>query len=181
MTFEVEVKARVGDPDALRVRLRECGEYRGFFEKEDLYFSRQGENNTLFRIRREPEGNTVTYKEKNVDSAGVEKNREHQFEVDDYLEFVKFAGYLGYVGYCEKQKKGELFLYRGANVELTLVKNLGWYIEIECLVERNEDVEPARNNVLGILADLGIPASSVEPRYYTDMLMEPAEAPGSEE
>jgi predicted adenylyl cyclase CyaB len=172
MVFEVEVKARVEDPEAVRKLLRGLAEYRGSFHKEDLYFSRKGEIKSLFRIRREGGRSIVTYKEKSMDPSGVEKNREHEFEVDDYLEFVKFSGYLGFVEFSQKNKHGEVYNYRGAVVELSFVEYLGWFIEIECLAEREEEAEQARGKVLEILSDLGISESCIEHRYYNDMLLE---------
>jgi len=171
MAIEVELKARIDNPDEMRERLHRTARFVHSFEKQDIYFTRPGEAEGLFRIRNEDGSNTVTYKRKTIEE-GIEVNQEHEFIVSDATEFLGFCEYLGYIKYIEKHKTGDLFSYRKASLELTFVESLGWFVEIEYLVDEDSEVDAARKRLHDILSDLNISKERIEARYYTDMLRE---------
>lgn len=170
MAIEVETKAWATERvEEIRTNLRKWAEYRGEFDKRDTYFSLPGQEQSLFRIRREEHGNTVTYKRKQR-SAGFEVNREHEFSVGNADEFIAFSGYLGYEVFIEKHKQGELFTFGDAGIELSHIEGLGWFVEIEILVEHQSEVQAARRRVEEVLQKLAISEDKIESRYYNEML-----------
>lgn len=171
MAIEVELKAWVEQVDKLREKILKIADPRGPFDKRDTYFSLPGRDASLFRIRREKEKNTVTYKEKEI-LDGIEVNQEHEFTVDDAEAFTDFSRYLGYELFIEKHKQGNLYTWENVGIELSRVEGLGWFVEIEVLVGRQEDVPKAREKLRHVLQELGITEENLEPRYYNDMLKE---------
>lgn len=185
MAFEVELKAHVADRDACRRRLLSvCGGDMTDEWKEDVYYALPG-GPALFRIRFERYGNgegnlLFTSKEKTIRD-GVEVNREHEFVASgrERENAYAFAASLGYVVYVSKVKRGEschipLPDFVPLHVELVEVPPLGWFVEMEFLVEDEKNVSRAKALLHEVLAHLGIPESSIEGKYYMDMLRAPS-------
>ncbi len=171
MAIEVETKARLNDPELMREKLRRIAGFDRHFEKRDIYFAHPGSTKTLFRLRHEGCVSTVTYKQKTREN-GIEVNHEHEFSVSDERTFLGFCEYLGYIKYIEKHKTGDLFTYQQASIELSYVDDLGWFIEIECIVEDESEIHASRDKIHSILSDLEIGTDRIEERYYVEMLME---------
>jgi len=171
MAIEVEIKAWVQDVNRLRENIQAIAEFQNSYEKRDTYFSCSRQDTPLFRIRREAETNTVNYKQKER-ADGIEVNREHEFQVDDAEAFINFCEYLEYKVYIEKHKQGELYTFENVGIELSLVEGLGWFVEIEILVDHQSKVTPARNKLREVLQALSVPENKIEPRYYYELLEE---------
>ena len=190
MATEIEVKAHVHDSKALKALLHEKAEYSGAFEKDDTYWVFAPELRTpavpssRVRLRREkrslPDGSgesvtLVTYKTKEVRD-GIEINDELEFEVTPGPEFERFLKTMGFKPGFYKQKRGWGFSRGEISAELVEVEKLGWFIELEILVdameagEREKTVAEGREKLLGFLAALGIGREAIESRYYTEML-----------
>jgi len=171
MAIEVEIKAWVQEVDRLREEIQAIAEFQNSYEKRDTYFSWPRQETPLFRIRREAESNTVNYKQKER-ADGIEVNREHEFQVDDAEAFINFCKYLEYEEYIEKQKQGELYSFENVGIELSLVEGLGWFVEIEILVDLQSEVSAAREKLREVLQALSVPEDKIEPRYYYELLEE---------
>ncbi|MFP4491226.1 MAG: class IV adenylate cyclase [Spirochaetaceae bacterium] len=186
MGTEVELKAWVDNPEAVRRFLRENSRFEGSYVKEDTYFCRasfdvsseareEKNREALFRLREQGGVFLVTYKEKSR-SAGVEVNREYEFTVSDPRAFKSFAEGIGFTPCITKRKEGELFSWGRVHVELSFVEFLGWFIEIEDILDsesgRNDaaSVERSKRNIRSILKQIGIEEECIEERYYIDML-----------
>lgn len=170
MAIEVETKAwATGQVESLREKLQQWAEYRGSFDKRDTYFALPGKEESAFRIRRETHANTVTYKVKHRDE-GFEVNQEHEFTVDDAEGFIDFSGYLGYEVFIEKHKQGDLYRFENVGIELSWIEGLGWFVEIELLVDRQQEVKAARAKVREVLHMLDVAEEKIESRYYNEML-----------
>lgn len=178
MSFEVELKAHVPDPERLRALLPSPLLEE---DKDDVYYSLPG-GPALFRIRREVvdgKGETLfTYKEKKKEG-GIETNGEWEFTApaDQFGPALLFARKLGYEVFVEKHKKGwSCSLPSGdltlgdAHAELVEVPPLGWFFEVEFVLEDMRFIIPAENALKAILARFGIEESAIEPAYYMDML-----------
>ena len=74
-----------------------------------------------------------------------------------------------YKEYARKEKKGYAFLYKGALVEVSLVKNLGDFIEIEFL-NSSKSIEEQVSELKSILSDIGIEESQIESEPYLNLL-----------
>ncbi|MFA6784387.1 MAG: CYTH domain-containing protein [Sphaerochaeta sp.] len=189
MGFEVELKAHVDDPIHTKTIIEglagisplQC-EY-----KDDIYYGFHGEE-PVFRLRRESYGKDFSHmtgsllftsKQKSLKD-GIEVNREHEFSVsDDQSEQAEqFCTSLGYEIYIRKTKKGYLYEYSPLedlpplHVELVEVLGLGWFVEMEFILEDEALIEKSKNTLLSVLDSLLIARESVEERYYMHLLKE---------
>jgi adenylate cyclase class 2 len=189
MSTEIEIKAWVDDPGALRARLAAlCGGSPGqgtAFTKEDAYWASPVQGGTAppqeLRIRRETKtspGGTVsralwvTYKVKEVRD-GMEINDEREFSVSDGPAFEELLCRLGLTKGIEKRKQGWSWNREGNTVELSEVEGLGWFVELEILTAGDAgDLSVARTRLLSLLREIKVPEDRIEARYYTEMLRE---------
>jgi predicted adenylyl cyclase CyaB len=175
MAFEVESKAWVADPAALEERARMLGQLKKESAKEDVYYRRKGEISAMpldrFRLRREHGQAVVTYKDKLV-TDDSEVNDEVEYTVDNPFNFFRFADRLGFEPFVVKRKKSRVYQIERASVELNEVEHLGHFVEIEILVGAESEILAARAEIARTFYALGLPAESIERRYYIDMLQQ---------
>jgi adenylate cyclase class 2 len=184
MGYEVELKAHVADHEACKKRLSVLGDGLVPEVKEDVYYSLPG-GPALFRIRLEQYGSSqgtllFTSKEKTI-HGGVEVNVEHEFTASGKERdgAMAFARSLGYVEFVRKLKQGvhchvPFSSFPALHVELVEVPPLGWFVEMEFVLDDQELVEQAKRNLQKALRMLDIDQSAIESRYYMDMLRAPA-------
>jgi len=208
LAVEIELKAHVKDDalgiEALKRLLFEKAEYLCAFEKEDTYYF-PSDNSDIprsgIRLRGEnkncPDGAVkkaayVTYKTKEVRD-GIEVNNEKEFEVcssqnSPVIVFGEFLKMTGLAPGFSKHKKGWAFYKDGINAELLEVDKLGWFLEMEIVVNDAEmdvmkettkktAIEEKKKQLLEFLSDLGIEKDAIESRYYSEMLKELAGSP----
>jgi predicted adenylyl cyclase CyaB len=181
--IEVELKARVRSRAATEAAVASFARPCGAVDKRDAYWHgpdwRLNGDTRGFRLRSEGHGSIVTFKTKRSEG-GVEINREREFEVSDPEAFNEFALRLGCEPFYEKRKRGLAFKAgRGAEpgeatIEIIEVSGLGDFIEIEILLE---DEDPARlalaqSEIRAFLARSGVREEDIEPRFYSELLME---------
>lgn len=187
MSLEVELKAHVSDHVLLKQRIESLsGISSSLYEhKEDTYFSRSGES-ALFRMRAEQSGPTsdtmqgslvFTYKNKAIKD-GIEVNEEVEFSstVDQGSSALAFFISLGYEIYITKTKSGYVYTYSVdpdfplLTIELVEVASLGWFVEMEFILEDPSLVASAREHLLSVLDRLAIDRLAIEDQYYMHML-----------
>ncbi|MDR1858031.1 MAG: hypothetical protein LBQ69_01015 [Treponema sp.] len=193
MATEVELKVRVDDIEPVKERLSAIGSYCRSCRKSDSYWlSPKGPE---VRVRREQgveadgaayESAVVTFKSKTI-SGGIEVNDEREFTVSNAALFEELLDSLGMSKTIQKEKTGWAWSIRVAAgqaqnppaaaqlpilAEVMLVKDLGWFLEIEIVCPDNcgQAVGESRKRLLALLAELGIPAERIESRPYTQML-----------
>ncbi len=196
---EVEIKAPVEEPEVIERRIAALSEFQGEYLKEDRYYClaeeckkplREGTEETRrtekkaalserarFRLRFSGGEAVVTYKRKRLEGSH-EVNEEHEFAVSDPDAFEAFAAGIGYRLCARKRKSGKQYRSGdGTGIELAEVSGLGWYLEIEALVEEDdrEAVAAAKERVAELFRRLGIDEERFERRYYIDMLAEAGE------
>jgi adenylate cyclase class 2 len=125
--------------------------------------------------------NLVTYKIRDLQD-GVEINDEREFEVSGVENFEDLLRRLGLKPETAKHKRGWAWrLGRSETAagpdteiraELSDVKNLGWFLELEILTPRGDEKTVAwcREKLLFFLEKLEIPREKIETRPYTEML-----------
>jgi adenylate cyclase class 2 len=199
MPIEIEVKARVEDPEALNESLSRLAPLPALsFEKDDCYWTEPaywtavpgggngGESlpRPAVRIRKErlvhPGGETeekalVAYKSKEV-REGIEINDEREFAVSDPACFEGLLQRLGLEPGTLKTKRGWSWTIGALHAELCEVsgpkRSLGWFLEIEILAESAAEqiVADSRKQLLDFLDKLNIPRDRIEGRYYAKLL-----------
>lgn len=143
--------------------------------KDDIYYTSQPQEKALFRLRREENGITITRKQKEERTDGVEVNHEIEFScpVGEYLGLRQFFASLAYIPLIEKRKHGTAWVHGTLTVELVEVDGLGWFLEMERLLPDDASDTAVDQALLGLAelrAQLDIATYPLEPRYYIDML-----------
>ena len=170
MTVEIESKAWVEDPDALRKELEKRFHFRTSYVKDDTYYTFPGQERS-FRIRKQGKENIVTIKKK-FRSNGMEENLEKEFTVSDFDIFCELVEEIGCELFVRKKKSTEIFVSGNTTIELSFVESLGWFLEIEELVDadNNDERSEAKLRITRLIEELGIPREKIENRYYTELL-----------
>ena len=188
MAIEIELKARLEESGSVKKRLNMAGNYLHTYEKNDHYWVL---NDTNVRVRREKifqgcnakdtevpakEIILVTYKIKEIND-GIEINEEKEFSISDAEIFEDLLSRIGMVSDIKKEKRGCAWhIIEPGNppilAELSMVKNLGCFLELEILAENREEktIAASRKRLFDTLAALGIPAEKIEARPYSIML-----------
>lgn len=181
--IEVELKARVAEPGQVEERLRSFAHFVKDFDKADAYWHgpdwRLARGTKGFRIRSEDGKTIVTFKTKRCEG-GMEINRERELEVSDRGIFVELIERLGCEPFFEKRKTGRRFEYEAGGtgrpiaLELAELQGLGWFLEIEALLPEEDPaaIALAQGEIRGLLARAGLPESTIESRYYSELLIE---------
>jgi adenylate cyclase, class 2 len=193
MQVEIELKARLRDPEAARRVLDGMAPFVREFDKTDEYFllpdgmPGQGRN---FRLRHDGGTALVTWKRRSREGA-LEVNIEREFEVSDPQAFLELCLAMGAREYFTKRKIGREYALGGLRIELCQVPPLGHFIEIEHVAPTSAPsgleagpgegpaffsdralVEGIRAQELDVLKKLGISQAEIEERTYSAMLGE---------
>jgi adenylate cyclase class 2 len=132
----------------------------------------------------------VTWKTRDL-REGVEINDEREFEVSDAGVFEDLLGRLGLAPGIVKNKRGRAWVFGGCSpgdrsagvirAELSEVRFLGWFLELEILASRKDEEAAAehRERLFSLLDRLEIPREKIEPRPYTAMLRDLSKNPES--
>jgi len=175
---EIELKAHVSDPDAVRQKLSGFMEFLCILDKRDEYWSvglafPAGANRQFtLRLRSEPDRNTVTYKDKTYRD-GMEVNEEIEFALDQRQGFLALLGKMGARLLYSKHKTGSLWRSsEGLQAELVEVEGLGFFLEVELLFEDSSglDLDEVRKRLIGVLRCCGLDQTDIEPRPYSQLL-----------
>jgi predicted adenylyl cyclase CyaB len=194
MPAEIEIKAWLDDHDAVEAQLHSMGSFVRRYEKNDAYWFPKQDGNTGVpstfhgvRIRRElgedcngavRETVLVTVKDKTI-ADGMEVNDEREFSVSDARLFEELLCSLGLIKAMSKQKNGREWKVptESENVtsvcaEVSLVKDLGWFLELEIIAANRDDntVKESRGVLLTLLKKLGVLESKIEGRSYNSLL-----------
>ncbi len=174
--MEIELKARLREPEAVHARVASFARFMRDFDKADEYWHgpdwRFSRGTKGFRLRRDGEKALVTFKEKRNDG-GIEINRETEFEVSDADAFDALVKRIGCEPFYTKRKTGKAYDYDGCTVEIVDVAGLGTYIEIEHLLPRDDPAEiaVAQGGLRAILAMAGVPDGDIEGRSYSELIL----------
>ncbi len=187
MAYEVELKAHVHDQAKMKCRLDALnGVSAPLCEiKEDVYYCTPGED-ALFRLRRESigpsfsalSGQLVFTRKYKTLKDGIEVNQELEFSADDsqFENAHAFCLSLGYEVHIRKTKRGYAYSYQVSDdlpllhLELVEVPPLGWFLEMEFILEEEKKVPIARTFLMEMLHRLGLDQADIESRYYTHLL-----------
>lgn len=176
--LEIEVKARVKDPQLLRRNLEQFMEFGGEVDKRDSYWSipvpiAPGASGSFrFRIRQESGKTIITFKEKSVLNR-LEVNKEVEFAVLDQASFELFVKKMNATLLYTKRKTGTL--WKGPEsviAELVDVEKLGTFLEVEILRDESENLNTkvVKKLLLSIVERGGLCESDLEERPYSQLL-----------
>jgi len=182
MRIEIERKAWVRDPDGLREALEERYGQPKEVLKCDRYYIEPGvkpdpsrrPQPRIARLRREGTFSTVTAKQRDYEGDN-EINREIEFVVDDPQVFEEFIqGYLGFEILVDKIKHTWKFKDNPLTLELSNLRDLGWFFEAEYLADGEKEREEALRHIDGAFKRFGEFLGDVETEQYIVLLMRKA-------
>ena len=194
VSVEIELKAWLDNYELIKERVSSIGSYVRSFEKTDTYWFpiQEGAPGVSIpysglRVRRdrtvdasdaEHESVLVTLKKRKM-SGNIEINEEREFTVSNADLFEELVCDLGLFKASYKKKYGWEWRVssdteggRPVNAEISMVKDLGWFLEIEILADNNraQAVEDSRKELLSLLGKLKIPEEKIETKPYTALL-----------
>ncbi len=181
--IEVEIKARISDPESIRSWLAKNARFLEEIDYHDVYFkpeSIEGYTYNRFRLRMSGKNSLVTVKDK-IANGGGEACAEVEFEVSDTAAFIAFIRSFGFAALVEKTKKGKRYIIEAgpsdkpdgpARIELIEIGGLGWFVEIEIMVANEDEIGGAWKRIKKIFRELGIGEEDVETRPYTRMIFD---------
>lgn len=175
---EIEIKAYIENVKSTLDFLYKNAKFKKKYFKKDIYFAKNSEIkigninlNNCIRLRIEHGGYTFCSKIRNIIDA-VEVNEEREIKVSKKKSkfIINFlSSLMDYGEYVKKEKKGYAFKYKNALIEVSNIKNLGDFIEIEFL-NNEESIENQIKKLKSILKEIGIEESSIETEPYINLL-----------
>lgn len=180
--YEVEIKFRVPDLEALALRLSDHGAEAGPpIDQEDVYLAHPmkdfSASDEALRLRRSGRENRVTYKGPKL--GGPTKTREEiELTVEPGPEglrkMTRLMERLGFqkVAVIRKRRRPFSARFEGRILEVVLdhAEGLGSFAEVETLAQGPDDLPEAQKAVLGLAQALGL--EDVERRSYLRMHLE---------
>lgn len=178
--LEIEMKFPVDDFTAIEQKLRAWqAKVQPVIQEADHYFNAPdrdfAKTDEAFRLRRIGEQNRVTYK--GPKQGGPTKTRtEIEIKIDSGAkaadDFCRLVQHLGYRPTAVVKKRRAAYDFNRDGFALQAccdeVETLGRFVEIEIVAEP-ADRQRAQDVLLGIVKELGLPAS--EPRSYLEMVL----------
>jgi len=196
MAVEIELKAWLDNHESVKERLFSLGRYVRSYEKTDTYWFPIHDDApgvsipySGLRVRRESsvgadnahsESAMVTLKKKRM-SGSIEVNEEREFVVSDADLFEELVCDLGMFKAMYKKKSGwewkvpaEAGEHRAVSAEISMVKDLGWFLELEILAKDKGEqaVEESRRELFSLLERLKVPEKKIETRPYAVLLQD---------
>ncbi len=189
MSTEVELKAHVENPQALRQKIVSVLNVLDEKEiiKQDIYYALTSRDGPAFRIRVEGQkssghewlGSIIFTRKEHQRDAGIETNSEYEFSVsiEQKQNVEAFCRSLGLKEFLRKEKKGWSWYIQDSplHVELIEVVPLGWFLEVEAVCDTpksSREILEIKKALVNLLKTLEIPLENIEHRYYMEMLRE---------
>lgn len=180
MAIEVELKARVSEPDRVRAVLaqRSTGDistYRDtYYDWPDRRLTEDGRQELRVRIVESTAGGRclLTFKGAMLDEASTpeyETDVADPKAIDQILTGLGLEHMIAYTKECENFRF-EAAGYRIVATMVTVPEIDGTFIEVETLVPDGEPVDDGQRAIRGVLTDLGLGEDDLEPTFYIDLV-----------
>ncbi|PRQ94463.1 class IV adenylate cyclase [Borreliella burgdorferi] len=168
--FEIESKAFI-PPKELKRIIKLANKKFKFIKEEiktDIYYSNQKK---IIRIRKlNTLEKIVTFKKKILDNNHtVEINKEIEFKIDSINNFLTLIKELKFKKLYKKIKKSLIYQTNNLNIEINEIKNLGFFLEIEKIINNQNDIDLAKKEIDNIINQFGL-KENIETRPYSELL-----------
>jgi adenylate cyclase class 2 len=168
--IEVEAKVFVKNLKDARKKARVLGKFTRKEKKVDDYYTLEDLNSypkKSLRIRKIDGYSIVNFKKRLSYKKGIWAKKEVEFKTSNINDFLKLIGDFGFRKWLTKEKECEIYkIEPNFQIELNKVRDLGWFMEIEYLVESKNDIRAARDEVIKILGKMGYkPGDSIKTGY----------------
>ncbi len=98
-----------------------------------------------------------------------EINKEVEFKIDNVNNFLILLKELKFKKLYKKIKKSLIYQTNNLNVEINEVKNLGFFLEIEKIINNQNDIDLAKKEINNIINQFGL-KENLETRSYFELL-----------
>ena len=175
--IEIEIKAKIDDKNDALNKIKSLGaSYSHSEEQEDIYFNAPDkdyrETDEALRIRLVPIDGEVkkilTYKGPKIDSKSKTR-KEIEVEVADLDKMTDILIALGFKPSAIVSKVRRIFYYDEFTITLDKLEKIGYFMEIECMTNDEEDIEQTRDNIMELFKKMGI-TRGFERRSYLELL-----------
>jgi len=142
-------------------------------KKHDWYFFQKNDKNKklIFRLRKSNNHLSICYKTHSMTN-GCEHNKEIEFNVENLKAVLNFFDSIGYKIGFEKQKETQAFKYKDYIIEYNYIKNLGYFLEIEKMIENKQkiNIKKERNELEAVFKLFGFLQKNFEKKKYVELL-----------
>ncbi|WNY63155.1 class IV adenylate cyclase [Borreliella carolinensis] len=168
--FEIESKAFI-PPKELKRIIKLANKKFKFIKEEiktDIYYSNKKK---IIRIRKlNTLEKIVTFKKKILDNNNaIEINKEIEFKIDSMNNFLTLIKELKFKKLYKKIKKSLIYQTNNLNVEINEIKNLGFFLEIEKIINNQNDIDSAKKEIDNIIDQFRL-KENLEIRPYSELL-----------
>ncbi|BDR92026.1 class IV adenylate cyclase [Vulcanisaeta souniana] len=175
--FEVEVKYRVPNHDAIRDRLKALNaKFLEHTEETDIYLNSPlrdfAKTDEALRVRVYGDGTVVlTYKGPRIGNVG--KTREElSVTANDLDSLLEILRRLDFREVAKVVKRRDIYNYENFTIYLDTVEDLGSFVEVETMVNDKELINRATDEVLQFGDKLGLKREWIEKRTYLELVLE---------
>lgn len=176
--IEVEMKIKISESDFLKVEQKLNSKSNKKVEEimDDLYFQHPcrnfGETDEALRIRISNNDVFITYKGPKL-SEEMKTREEIEFKVEDFDKAKRALERLGFVPVAHVKKHRVSYEYGDYTISLDRVNQLGTFLEIECDISSEREIEEKENHIKTFLRErLGIKEFKSIRKSYLEMLLE---------
>ena len=167
MARNIEIKARIGDLDALCARAAAIADQGPFEIAQDDTFFRCVQGRLKLRAFSAAAGELIFYRR--ADQGGPKESfylRTATADPATLREALTLA--YGQAGRVRKQRR--LFLAGRTRIHLDRVEGLGCFVELEVVLQDDEAAESGVHEAQALMARLGIDASQLIEGAYVDLM-----------
>ena len=169
--MEIEIRAKINNINDIEKNIIKLGakllkkttQVDEYFGEINLY--RKLGYSFLMRVRNEDNKKFMTYKGAESRKDGVWE--EYEFEIDNVEKTVKMFKSMGLEEVIVVKKYRKEYALDGLTICLDAIDNLGDFIEIESLDDRNIN----KNSLKSLLRKLGVEANQIIHKGYVTMLL----------
>jgi len=171
--YEIEAKVAISksEYERLKKEISKFSKFIGKIKKEDEYYN----NPKIAYLRTRKLSNKAIFdiKIKNV-KHGIESNVELEWGIRNINKFQLLLKKIGIVSSVKKSKISEVYKYKNFTIELNYLRRLGYFMEIECLIQKKEQIPKCKRELINLFKTLGFNSRQFEKKYYLDLLKEKA-------
>jgi len=115
--------------------------------------------NEMFRLRTKNNKSFITFKKDVFSGKNWLYSDEYETEVKDINTMIDMFKLLGFKPLVTVNNTRDIYLYDDYEICLEDVKNLGLFLEIECLNPKNKSPTIVRKNIFDLIKTIGIQVS----------------------
>lgn len=167
MPANVEIKARVGDPEQLHSRALQLADTQPEIIRQRDTFFEVPEGRLKLRDFRNGRGELIWYRR--PDAAGPKVSDYAISRTDDPAGLASLlAAALPVIGVVTKTRT--LLLAGRTRIHIDEVQQLGWFMELEVVLSEGEDTAAGQEEALRLMKALGIADQDLVEGAYLDLL-----------